>query len=320
MIAATARNATSTVTTNPFLFDVVAGLSAEQKQLSPKYFYDDAGSRYFDEICLLDEYYPYRTELKLLEQVAAELSEQLDSTISVVEFGAGSLKKIEPLLRHITCINEFLPIDISGTHLSEAASRLAERFPKLAITPIQADFTECVNLNGSRERLLGFFPGSTIGNFEPTQALQFLRNARYTLGPNGKLLIGVDTKKSPDVLHRAYNDSRGVTAKFNLNILERINKELDANINTKQFEHYAYYNPELGCVQMHLISLSQQTCQISEHEFDFDKGESIHTENSFKYTPREFTELAARAGWQVERTWLAQGNMFSTFLLGNSEC
>lgn len=317
----TAATATATVTNitaarNPFLYDVIKGLSARRKRISPKYFYDDIGSQYFDEICQLKEYYPFRTELNLLETVASDIAAQATAPLTVVEFGAGSLKKIEPLLRQVRAIRTFVPVDISGAHLSQSAARLALKFPHLDIKPVKADFTETVQLRGSQP-YLGFFPGSTIGNFNPAQALQFLQNARETLRPDGELLIGVDTKKSVDVLHRAYNDGDGVTARFNLNLLTRINKELGGNIDTGQFEHYAFYDPEQGCIQMHLISLCDQVCNIAGHDVFFTRGESIHTENSYKYAPWEFKDLAERAGWHVKQSWLADDNYFSVFLLGN---
>ena len=301
---------------NSFLDDVVAGLTAKNKVLSPKYFYDETGSKYFDEICNLEEYYPYRAELTLLDRVANEVAPFCDQPTAVIEFGAGSLKKIEPLINHITHISQFIPIDICGEHLNQAAKKLRQNFPHLIITPIEADFTEQVTLHTQNVAHFGFFPGSTIGNFTPAEALDFLQNARSTLGKDSRLLVGVDTKKSPEILHNAYNDAQGVTAKFNLNILNRINRELDANLNIKQFDHYAHYNSGQGCVQMHLISRVNQTANIQGHSIDFKAGESIHTENSFKYTPEEFSALAHLAGWKVEQFWLAEYAMFWTFLVG----
>lgn len=320
MTAALASTPDLTITRNPFLFDVIEGLTAPAKHLSPKYFYDQAGSRYFDEICAQPEYYPYRTELELLESVAADLARDSREPLAVVEFGAGSLKKIEPLLRQVSSITHFVPLDICGAHLSQCAARLALKFPHLEISPVRADFTEAVTLPNIAGRRLGFFPGSTIGNFHPAEALQFLQNARVTLGLNGKLLLGVDTKKSSALLHNAYNDSQGVTAKFNLNILARINRELDGDFDLTRFEHYAFYNPEQGCVQMHLISQAEQRCSVAGHTVRFERGESIHTENSYKYTPAEFTRLAELAGWQVADTWLAQDNLFSVHLLRPAVC
>lgn len=300
---------------NIFQKDVVEGLTASKKSLSPKYFYDEVGSAYFDEICHLDEYYPYRTELKLLPQVASELAERFLKPMSVVEFGAGSLVKIRPLLEAMPNICEFIPIDISGEHLLQAAKQLQRQFPTLKVNPAQADFCHPVALDMFRGERLGFFPGSTIGNFTPEEAQHFLSAALVTLGRNSHLLIGVDTKKSPEVLHQAYNDRKGITAKFNLNMLERINRELDADIDVDKFEHYAYYNPQQGRIEMHLVSSAEQTFQIGASAIELKEGETIHTESSYKYTSDEFKKLAELAGWAVDQTWMAEENKFSMYLL-----
>lgn len=298
-----------------FKKDVLDGLQAPSKSISPKYFYDEAGSRYFDEICQLEEYYPYRTELKLLPKVAKDLSNKFLKPISVVEFGAGSLVKIKPLLEAMPNICEFIPIDISGEHLLSAAEKLQSSFRSVMIEPVEADFCHPVELAGFRGERLGYFPGSTIGNFSPSQAQSFLRSARETLGKQAYMLIGVDTKKTPTVLHEAYNDREGVTAKFNLNLLARINRELHADINLDQFDHYAYYNPQHGRIEMHLVSSCEQQVNIGTSTIQFKRGETIHTESSYKYTPDEFTELAASSAWQLEQTWMADENMFAMYLL-----
>lgn len=298
-----------------FLDDVLHGLNNPQKHLSPKYFYDKLGSMYFNEICQLPEYYPYQTELDLLPEVAQDLSSLLNDEYAIIEFGAGSLKKIQPLFTHINKVQRFLPIDISGEHLRASTLELQQLFPNINMQAIEADFTQPVQLPTIQERMLGFFPGSTIGNFTPEQAKDFLHCARVTLGEKAHLIIGVDTKKSPELLHRAYNDNQGVTKRFNVNILERINRELNGNFNLNNFEHYAYYNPVKGCIEMHLVSIIDQDVNIAHEIFSFSCGESIHTESSFKYTPNEFDHLAHCAGWQVEKLWLAKDHMFSTFLL-----
>ena len=296
--------------------DVISGLSKARKSLSPKYFYDEQGSHFFDQICDLEEYYPYKTELKLLPVVAEELSEILTGSYAVIEFGAGSLHKIRPLFENINGIKRFVPIDISGEFLKASVKHLQKGFPKIKMQAVAADFSKPVQLPSEvREEKIGFFPGSTIGNFTPDQACEFLSNALQTLGQSGYMLIGVDTKKSPITLHKAYNDSLGVTKKFNLNVLERINRELDADINTENFEHYAFYNADKGCIEMHLVSKVEQCANVSGKQIAFKCGESIHTESSYKYTAKEFSELAQRAGWKVEKQWLAEGDMFSTFLL-----
>lgn len=298
-----------------FLEATVAGLLATRKVLCPKFFYDELGSQYFDEICTLSEYYPYRTELNLLPKVARDLATILQESVSVVEFGAGSLHKIQPLLDAVTQIKEFVPIDISDEHLQQAAQTLQVQYNDLAISPVTADFTQTIELPQSQHKRMGFFPGSTIGNFTPAEAKAFLRAARTTLGRGAKLLIGVDTKKSPAILHNAYNDRNGVTARFNLNILHRINRELGANIHVEQFEHYAYYDVTLGRVEMHLVSLVEQHFEVGGHVIELAQGESIHTESSYKYNQHDFTSLATQSGWIVEQSWLAGQGMFSMHLL-----
>lgn len=301
-----------------FADDVLHGLALPQKQLQAKYFYDQQGSDYFDQICQLPEYYPYQTELDLLPKVATDLASTFTADCTIVEFGAGSLVKIKPLLSAISSIRQFIPIDISGIHLEMACQQLQSDFPDLSVMPVVGDFCFPVKLPQlCHQQKIGFFPGSTIGNFCPAQAASFLKNARFTLGPDSCLLIGVDTKKSPLYLHRAYNDAAGITAKFNRNILSRINRELGANFSPAKFEHYAFYNAGQGRVEMHLVSTSEQVVDVLGSSVAFAAGESIHTENSYKYTPDEFCQLALSAGWQVERTWLARQDLFATYLLRN---
>lgn len=300
-----------------FLDETLEGLLGDRKTLCPKYFYDELGSQYFDEICRLVEYYPYRTELNLLRQVAEDLSRTLQGKVSIVEFGAGSLHKIKPLLNVVTQIAEFIPVDISDEHLQQATRALKNEYNHVAMQPVAADFCQPLTLPNGQYKRMGFFPGSTIGNFTPIQAKEFLRTARETLGNDAKLLIGVDTKKSPSILHNAYNDSRGITAKFNLNILHRINRELGANICTDNFEHYAFYDATLGRVEMHLVSLVEQRFKLGSHTIKLMQGESIHTESSYKYNPSDFAALAAASGWTIEQSWLADRDMFSMYLLQN---
>lgn len=302
-------------TESEFVSDVLTGLSAQYKFISPKYFYDEPGSRYFDEICDLEEYYPYRTELGLLPEVAKAIAKQGLGNLSVVEFGAGSLFKIRSLLEHIPCIKHYLPIDISGDFLRKASKKLSADFPKITVEAIEADFYQPVELENLNGKPLGFFPGSTIGNFTPESAVAFLENARSTLGDNSLFLVGVDTKKSPNKLHAAYNDERGVTAKFNLNILHRINRELNADIAVENFEHYAHFDAAEGCIKMFLVSLVEQELEIMGEKIRFKKGEAIHTESSYKYTSQQFAALAEQAGWRVENSWQAKDEMFSTYLL-----
>lgn len=306
-----------------FLQDVLAGLRLPQKELPPKYFYDAQGSKYFDQICELDEYYPYRTELRLLPQVGKELHayfrKKSVAGIQLVEFGAGSLHKVKPILQELTMVRQFTAIDISGEHLKTASAELASLFPDLAIKVAQGDFTKPMQLELSDATPMGFFPGSTIGNFDPDEALEFLRNARVTLGSDSYMLLGVDTKKDQQMLEDAYDDNRNVTARFNKNILVRINRELGANFNPDQFEHVAVYNQQLGRIEMHLRSRQEQQVEIAGESFQFAKGETIHTENSYKYHPSEFEQLASGAGWQRECLWLAPDAIFAVMLLSSSE-
>lgn len=299
-----------------FYQDVVSGLSRLQKQLSPKYFYDDEGSCLFDAICELNEYYPYRAELEVLDRVAADLSSRFCDSCLLVEFGAGSLKKVEPLLNELRGIQQFIPIDISGSHLRSACAALQDRYSWISVCPLVGDFCQPVDIDNEHNQCLGFFPGSTIGNFSPDEARAFLQNARQSLGEDSYMVIGVDTKKNPSIIHRAYNDQEGVTARFNLNVLARINRELAGDFNLERFGHYACYNPLRGRVEMHLVSLSDQCVRVADKTFLFRKGESIHTENSYKYTPAEFSQLAITAGWQVEQCWLADEDLFAVYLLG----
>ena len=301
---------------NLFIKEVISGLQQTPKMLPSKYFYDTRGSQYFDQICDLNEYYPYRTELAMLPEIASDLEQMLEDSWEIVEFGAGSLVKIRLLLQQLSNIQHYVPIDIAGEHLRDATQKLQDEFPQLEVVPIEADFTQPTKLPVALSRpKLGFFPGSTIGNFDPGQAREFLIHARHSLGVGSRLLIGVDTKKDPALLHRAYNDEAGVTAAFNRNILHHINRVCDANFNPQAFVHYAFYNPQAGRVEMHLISTEEQQIEIDEYTISFSEGENIHTENSYKYTPEEFSHLASRSGWRKERLWLDSQHMFSVFLL-----
>lgn len=298
-----------------FISDVLDGLRQAQKCLSPKYFYDEKGSQYFDEICHLEEYYPYKTELKMLPKVARELGELITEPVNIVEFGAGSVHKIRPLLAAISNVERFVAIDISGEHLQQACRQLRGEFPTVEVHAIEGDFTQALRLPNLPGRKMGFFPGSTIGNFSPEYATAFLENAKQTLGEGAYMVVGVDTLKSPEVLHKAYNDAKGVTAKFNLNILDRINKEFSSDIDVNKFEHYAYFNAAKGRIEMHLVSMEFQNIELAGESIEFSPGESIHTENSYKYAPHQFQSLAASAGWHVERVWLGDEAKFSVFLL-----
>lgn len=304
-----------------FLNDVLHGLGRKQKSLPSKYFYDDAGSRLFDEICGLDEYYPYHTELRKLPEISRELAEVFNGNLDIIEFGAGSLVKIRLLFRNLEGIRHYVPVDIAGDFVRKAALGLDNDFSNIEVTPIEADFTNTIELpeNNSGIIRMGFFPGSTIGNFSPPQAVSLLEKFRKSLGKDSWLLIGVDMKKSPSILNRAYNDATGVTARFNKNLLLRINRELDGTFNTDNFEHYAFYNIQEGRVEMHLVSLTDQKVSVDGVRFSFKRGESIHTENSYKYSSNEFSELATSAAWKVERQWQDADHLFSHYLLHTAD-
>lgn len=299
--------------------DVLQSLTLPQKKLCAKYFYDSKGSELFEKICDLDVYYPYRSEIAMLPEVAQTLSKQFNKDIDVIEFGAGASVKIKSLLNHIPQIKRYFPIDISGEHLRSAARKLQAEYPAVEVLPVEADFTQKVKLpNLTHHIKLGFFPGSTIGNFDKSLALDFLNQVRRSVGKGGYLLIGVDTKKSASVLHRAYNDKQGVTAAFNLNMLTHLNQQTGANFKREQFEHYAFYNPVKSRIEMHLVSKINQVVCIDGHNIHIAEGESIHTENSYKYSRQDFMHLVAKAGWKINQRWQAPDNQFSVYLLSTA--
>lgn len=300
-----------------FAEDVLTGLALPQKAIPAKYFYDAAGSRLFDRICALPEYYPTRTELGILRAHAAEMAEHAGPNAEVVEFGAGSSIKIRVLLDALEKPRAFLPIDISGEHLLAAAAELRRAYSNVEILPVTGDFTRSLDLPDlpGAGRRIGFFPGSTIGNFTRNEAEAFLREARATLGKGADFIVGVDLKKDRAVLEAAYNDAAGTTAAFNLNLLRRINRELGGNFDLGRFAHRAFYNEEKGRIEMHLESLAAQSVLVAGRSFAFARGETIHTENSCKYSLAEIAELAEAAGWSVARQWTDPQGLFSVNLL-----
>ncbi len=292
-------------TVNSFAAEVIAGLTATPKHLPPKYFYDLAGSALFDRITRLPEYYPTRSELGLLGKHAPAIASLFPPGCALLEFGSGSSRKARILLRVAARVEAYVPIDISGDFLQQDAARLRRDFPHLAVYPVVADFTmmtEPPAETAARSRA-GFFPGSTIGNFEPHEAAGFLRRAGRILGAGSLFVVGVDLVKAPDILYRAYNDAEGVTAKFNLNLLARINRELGANFNLAAFAHYAFYNAERSRVEMHLASTKRQQVRIRDTTIEFCAGETIHTENSYKYSIDSFQALAHGSGWSPLAVW-----------------
>jgi dimethylhistidine N-methyltransferase len=300
-----------------FADDVIAGLSADPKRLPAKYFYDDRGSQLFEAITATAEYYPTRTEMRILEDNAADIARQIPANAAIVEFGSGASDKARILLRAAPQIGAYVPVDISREFLAQEAARLKSDWPALDVIPIAADFTKAFTLPdavAARPRV-GFFPGSTIGNFEPHEAASFLREAARILGPGSTLIVGADLIKDAAVLNRAYNDAAGVTAAFNLNLLIRINRELGANFNLANFRHHAFFNRERRRIEMHLVSLVRQTARVCGKSIDFRRGESIHTENSYKYSIELFTSLARGAGWEPSAAWVDDEQLFSVHAL-----
>jgi dimethylhistidine N-methyltransferase len=290
---------------NTFAADVIAGLSAKPKYLPPKYFYDLAGSALFERITQLPEYYPTRSELGILEKHAPAIASLFPPGCALLEFGAGASTKARILLGVAASVEAYVPIDISGDFLQQDAARLRRDFPHLAIHPVVADFTTMIEPPSEvvGKPRAGFFPGSTIGNFEPHEAAGFLRRAGRILGSGAVLVVGVDLVKAPDILYRAYNDAEGVTARFDLNLLARINRELGANFDLDAFEHHAFYNAERSRIEMHLASTKRQKVRICDTTIEFRAGETIHTENSYKYSIESFRALAHGSGWAPLNAW-----------------
>jgi dimethylhistidine N-methyltransferase len=293
-----------------FARDLLAGLRARPRAVSPKYFYDAEGSRLFDAICELPEYYPTRTELALLAQHAGEMAALIGPGAEIVEFGAGASRKVRLLLDALAAPRRYVPVDISGEHLEEAAQALRADHPALDVRPLVADFTQGLDLPPAAGRRVGFFPGSSIGNFDPAEAERLLRQMAGWL-EGGGLLIGVDLVKDPARLHAAYNDAQGVTAAFNLNLLARANRDLGADFDLAGFAHYAHYNPDAQRIEMHLLSRRAQQVMLCGETFEFAEGEALHTENSYKHTVPGFHALAGRAGFQPGAVWVDAGRDFS---------
>jgi dimethylhistidine N-methyltransferase len=297
-----------------FRNDVVNGLQKQQKELPCKYLYDERGSYLFECICGLDEYYIPNVETAIMKSAIRQIAELLGPDLLLIEYGSGSSIKTHILLDHLPDLTAYMPIDISREQLMEATEDIARKYPRLTILPVCADYTSQFNLpdvKGTVNRPVAYFPGSTIGNLSPDEARQFLSHIAGLCGPGGGLLIGVDLKKDPAILHKAYNDSDGITAQFNLNILERINRELDGKFQVASFEHYAFYNPQESRVEMHLISRRDQKVLMDSTSVSFTRGESIWTESSYKYNLDEFARLAAGAGFSVEHVWTDEQHLFS---------
>jgi len=281
--------------------------------MAAKHFYDAEGSKLFERIMQLPEYYPTRSEMQTLRENAGAIASLVPEGAALVEFGSGSNAKIRLLLEAAPQIAAYVPVDISAEYLEEQAQELRRDFPKLKIFPVAADFTKRFDLPAKVRAMprVGFFPGSTIGNFEPLAAVSFLRNAARILGENASLVIGVDLVKDEKILHAAYNDAEGVTAAFNLNLLARINREADADFDLASFEHRAFFNTKRERIEMHLVSRKSQTVTVGGEPFEFEPGETIHTENSYKYTRDGFKNLARQAGWIEHALWTDSAGNFS---------
>jgi dimethylhistidine N-methyltransferase len=298
---------------------VIQGLQGSPKTLPCKFFYDAEGSNLFDRICELPEYYPTRTELALLSGHAAEMAALAGPQAALVEFGSGAGVKIRLLLAALNQPALYVPVDISRGHLLQAASSLAGDFPGLRIAPVCADYTTPFALPavpGTRPRRhVGFFPGSTIGNFTPLEATEFLRRTAKLLGPGSMMIVGADLPKDKAVLEAAYDDAAGVTAAFNRNLLHRINRELGADFDVDSFDHAARWNSAESRIEMHLVSRRHQTVRLGDHRFNFQPGESIHTENSYKYSIEAFAGLAAAAGYVSIASWTDPAGLFAIHAL-----
>ena len=300
-----------------FARDVIAGLTARPKRLSPKYFYDEIGAQLFEDITALPEYYLTRCELQILRERAADIARFFPADSALIEFGSGSSKKVRILLAAAPTIAAYVPVDISCQMLVQEAEELRRDHTRLAVLPVEADFTQPFSLPAAAAQMAhtGFFPGSTIGNFEPHEACAFLRHAGRVLGRGAALIIGVDLVKDQSILNAAYNDAAGLTAKFNLNLLARINRELDGDFDLASFDHHAFYNRERHRIEMHLVSKKRQKVSVAGRGVEFRAGETIHTENSYKYTLEYFTALARGSGWTPVAAWIDAGANFSIHAL-----
>jgi dimethylhistidine N-methyltransferase len=283
--------------------------------LSPKYFYDEIGSRLFERICRLPEYYPTTTEVGILHDRRHEIAETLGPDVVIVEYGSGASEKVRILLDALEAPAAYVPVDISREHLVASAARLAETYPDLPVHAVAADFTRPFRLPDVPGRPVGFFPGSTIGNFNPAEAVTFLAAAGETLGKGSTFVVGFDLIKDLSILEAAYNDSQGVTAAFNLNVLARLNRELDGDFPLGAFAHDARFNARHSRVEMHLQARADLNVRLAGATIGFTAGETIHTENSYKFTQAGISAMAARAGWSVRRLWTDTRNWFAVAAL-----
>lgn len=300
-----------------FRAEVLAGLTQLQKSISPKFLYDKRGAELFDQICTLEEYYLTRTEMLLLRTHAAEIAALIGDG-ALIEFGSGSSQKIRILLDAMAHLPTYVALDISKQHLQESCLNLVEMYPGLETIAICTDYTRSLQLPDipaiQTRHKVGFFPGSSIGNLQPEEAIEFLKNTATMLQPHGGLLIGVDLKKSKDILEPAYDDAKGISAAFALNLLVRINRELSADFDLNHFAYRAFYNP-VGRIEMYIVSLKNQVVHLGETEIEFWQGETLRTEYSYKYSIAEFQELSQSAGFQPKQVWTDPQQLFSLHYL-----
>lgn len=296
------------------VLEIVEGLQQDEKVISPKYFYDERGSRLFDEITTLPEYYPTETELGIMRENIAEIAALIGPRASLIEYGSGSSLKTRVLLEHLHDQAVYVPVDISEEHLLESARQIRAEFPHLEVLPVVADFTKRFQLPDPTVmplRNIIYFPGSTIGNFARAVACELLEVMYDEAGENGAMLIGVDLQKDPRIIERAYNDSAGVTAEFNLNMLRHLNREFGSDFDLDSWEHQAQYNRSEGRVEIRLINSTEQTVNIGDDKVVVEKGEGILTEYSHKYTLEGFAEMAEGAGFKVDHVWTDADELFS---------
>ncbi|MCU0735158.1 MAG: L-histidine N(alpha)-methyltransferase [Methylotetracoccus sp.] len=301
--------------------EVTAGLSRPAKALSPKFFYDAEGCRLFEAICEVPEYYLTRAETEILARRACEIAETLGRDLVLIELGSGSSRKTRLLLNALRP-HMYMPLDIARDHLAISAASLAAEYPWLEIRAVCVDYSQAFTLPPlqSYARKVAFFPGSSIGNFDPDSAVALLRGVRDAVGRDGGLLIGFDLKKEVEILQRAYNDGQGLTADFNLNLLRRINRELGGDFNVENFRHHAFFNEQRGRIEMHLVSALPQSVEVGGQHFHFDEGESIHTENSYKYSLEDFRAMAVAAGFTPVRNWFDTARRFCVqYLVSGTE-
>lgn len=298
--------------------EVLRGLMHTPKSISPKYFYDERGSKLFERICELEEYYLTRSEISVLEANAEEIAGRLGARCFLFEFGSGAGRKTKLVLDKLERPAAYAPVDISREMLLESAERLSRDYPRMQVVPVLGDFNDRIEIPDRfyswTQTKAAFFPGSTIGNLDPEAAIAFFERVATLVGNNGMFLVGVDLLKDPHTLEAAYNDARGVTAAFNLNLLERFNRELGADFDLSAFRHLAFFNSARSRIEMHLESLRDQTVTVSGTQIDFRAGETIHTESSYKYSPEQFDELVSRTGFRRRRFWTDENRNFGVFL------